>query len=1028
MRMIPGKYVFISILFAFAFLFGLNAQKSTFDSRSDASYLKATALFENEKYAIAQKFFLEIVHNPSFDNTILRSNSEYYALICAIELQNEDAEVLGTRFIARNPESIHINEAIFRLGKFEYGKKRYRLAIGYFKKVNKEELNEDDQAEYYFKMGYCYFMTDSIDKARKAFFEIKDIDSRYTSPAIYYYSHIAYNQKNYETAIEGFNKLKGDETFAPLVPYYITQSYYYQEKYDDLLTYAPNLIDSVIPTRLAEMARMIADAYYHKNQFKEAIPFYEKYFEKGKEFKPADYFQAGYCQYVEAKYNKASELFEKSAFGNTDIAQNSTYLLGDCYIKLKKKDRALMAFGAASKMNFDPRIKEDASFNYAVLTYEMSNSPFNSSIKALNDYITKFPDSRRNDEACHFLVTACLNTHNYQDAISYLDKLKNKDKNAKKAYQRAAFFRGLELFNNLQFDGALKLFETSLKYSDSDPVITARTHYWSAEAYYRLKDINSAIDNYNLFLSTDVSKKCQEYTMAFYNLGYCNFHNKEYSQASDWFLKFLDNSKDKKDKFVADALNRLGDCKFADSKYTDAIGFYTKAIESGLSDKDYAIYQKAFTLGLQNDHKKKISLLNQLITSMPESNYNDDALFEIGRSEISLQKNDDAKKYFNKLIKDYPSSSFVKKALLQLGLIDYNSGDNIAALEKYKKVVSDFPGTQESKDALGGIKNIYVELNEVDNYIKYTESLGNIANVSATEQDSLMYYAGENAYLAGDCKKAKDNFKKYVEKFPEGDFILNATYYIGDCSFKDGDDDNALKSFEYVIKKQKNNFTEPALATAALLNMNKKNYPVALSEFKLLDSIAEVQENIMAARSGQMRIQYLQNNFEACAVSASKLLTSSGLTQENERLGHFYLGKSYLALNQQDKALEQFGKLAGDVKNTEGAEAKYRIAEIYMKLGKQDKAQKEIFNFVELNTPHQYWIARAYIMLAEIYHNKKDDFQATSTLKSIIDNYDNKDDGIIKEATLKKEQIESKIKLDNAEKDIENEEPDLYPK
>ena len=99
---------------------------------------------------------------------------------------------------------------------------------------------------------------------------------------------------------------------------------------------------------------------------------------------------------------------------------------------------------------------------------------------------------------------------------------------------------------------------------------------------------------------------------------------------------------------MADAYNRLGDCYFADSKYNDALIFYTKAIEIGQFDKDYAIFQKAFTLGLLNDHKKKISLLNTLITSMPESGYTDDAYFEIGRSEVALQKPDDAIKYFNK--------------------------------------------------------------------------------------------------------------------------------------------------------------------------------------------------------------------------------------------------------------------------------------------------------------------------------------------------------------------------------------------
>ena len=60
--------------------------------------------------------------------------------------------------------------------------------------------------EYFFKKGYCLFQVKDYTNARVAFYEIKDIDTKYTSPAIYYYSHIAYIQKNYETALNGFLK------------------------------------------------------------------------------------------------------------------------------------------------------------------------------------------------------------------------------------------------------------------------------------------------------------------------------------------------------------------------------------------------------------------------------------------------------------------------------------------------------------------------------------------------------------------------------------------------------------------------------------------------------------------------------------------------------------------------------------------------------------------------------------------------------------------------------------------------------
>ena len=65
------------------------------------------------------------------------------------------------------------------------------------------------------------------------------------------------------------------------------------------------LIDSVIETREAEMAKMIGDAYYRKNLYKEAITYYDRFFDKGKDFKIEDYYQAGYCNYIQGNYEKA---------------------------------------------------------------------------------------------------------------------------------------------------------------------------------------------------------------------------------------------------------------------------------------------------------------------------------------------------------------------------------------------------------------------------------------------------------------------------------------------------------------------------------------------------------------------------------------------------------------------------------------------------------------------------------------------------------------------------------------------------
>jgi hypothetical protein len=70
-----------------------------------------------------------------------------------------------------------------------------------------------------------------------------------------------------------------------------------------------------------------------------------------------------------------------------------------------------------------------------------------------------------------------------------------------------------------------------------------------------------------------------------------------------------------------------------------------------------------------------------------------------------------------------------------------------------------------------------------------------------------------------------------------------------------------------------------------------------------------------------------------------------------------------------------------------------------------------VLDFIDKNTPHQYWLAKSFILLAHNYEKQNDVFQATHTLQSVIENYAEKNDGIITEAKDYLKQLESK---DNA--------------
>ena len=54
------------------------------------------------------------------------------------------------------------------------------------------------------------------------------------------------------------------------------------------------------------------------------------------------------------------------------------------------------------------------------------------------------------------------------------------------------------------------------------------------------------------------------------------------------------------------------------------------------------------------------------------------------------------------------------------------------AFEAYDKVIRDYPSTPEAREALTGIKNIYVNASEADKFIRYAAEHP-VANISTEE-------------------------------------------------------------------------------------------------------------------------------------------------------------------------------------------------------------------------------------------------------------------------------------------------------
>ncbi len=1004
-------YIFAVLLLTINIL--VYGQKSAEYQYADNNFNKGISLYEKAKYSAARNEFEQVIEMTEGLETQIRAEAMYHYAMCAINLYNNDAEYQVFRFLEENPESPHVNDICFRLGNKFYYSSIWFKAILWYNKVDRHKLSQEDLAQYFFKRGYSYYSRKDFVNARVDFYEILETDSPYTSPATYYYSHIHYVEENYQTALNGFKEIDDDPLFSGIAPYYISQILYMQKKYDEVIDYAPSFMEKVSPKRLGEMAKILGESYFELEQYAEAIPYLEQYKENTRGYSIKDRYQMAFAYYKSEAYKKAANLFETISYRKTEIAQSALYHLADCYLHLDDKNRARIAFSQASKMDYDQRIQEDALFNYAKLTFELSYNPFNEAIIGFNMYIKYYPSSSRIDEVYNYLVTAYLQTKNYSMALESLEKIKYKDEKIEAAYQKVAFYRGLELYNNLRFIEAVDIFDRSLEYGKYDAAIKARTYYWLGEAAYRSDDMEMANMYFNEFLQDPVSYRLKEYALGHYSMAYVHFDKEEYDVAENWFTTYVRLEKNSAARTKSDAYNRLGDCRFVQEDYWRAIEEYNESIKLGKLDRDYALFQKGFTYGILNSLEQKLEVMKKIITEMPTSPFVDDALFEAGRTYVALENSSEAIRSYERIVSEHPNSSYLSKALNQLGLIQFNSANYDDALVFYAKVAKNYPGTTEADNALQSLETIYVKKNNVDAYLVFINELGR--DISNKQQDSLMYVAAESAYTNGDCVSAVESLDKYLSKHPNGNYLLNAHYYKADCDLKLNRKDDAVLSLEYIISQPRNMFSEPALVAASAIYYDQGKYSKAVNNYLHLLEVAEEQSNISDAIVGVMRCYYRLEEYSNTIKSASDVLNIEKLRAEVKREAWFNIAKSYFAINNIDMALEYFRKNAVEVNSIEGAESKYRVAEILYDRGEYTNAEEEIYDFIEKNTPHQYWMGKAFLLLSDVYISMDDEFQAIHTLKSIIDYYNISDDGIVDEA---------KRRHDNLTDEVDNQIPD----
>ncbi|GAA4922084.1 tetratricopeptide repeat protein [Mucilaginibacter defluvii] len=971
------------------------------------TYHTALDLLDKGKYVAAAEQFklveaskIRTSNQPGFESEIslIKENSHYYEALCALESGSDDAKSMFQRFIKEHPENPLAKLAFFQVGKSYFKQGKYKEALEWFDKVEAGELSGRDNTEYKFRKGYAYFALGDYPNAQKLFSDVKNKRSPYTEDATYYFAYIAYLNKDYHLALANFEKLKNSKKYEASYPYYITAVYFLDKRYDDVLSYAIPIVNNTKQQNETEMLRIIAASYFAKANYPQAVSYYNRFQDRdqGKTQNSQDSYQIGYAHYKTGNLNKAAAELKKLVGQNDVYSQSGNYTLGDIFIKQNNKQGARTAYQTASRLDFDKQIQEDALFNYAKLSYELD---FNAAaLEATRTYLKNYPRSARTEEVKILLGEALLNARNYREAVEILEPIPNKSVSARTAYQKVTYYRGLEFYNERAFENAIGIFLRSLS-APVDPQIEALTTYWMAEAMYEVRKYGESVENFEKFLAMPEAKQTNLSNYANYALAYAAFYDNQYGKAAKYFERFLQGT-EKDPNTVNDAITRIGDSYFVLKSYGKALEYYNRIIAQKTKGEDYALFQRGVIQGLQGNYDAKIATLNDVLQQFPNSDYADDASFEIAYTYFLKNDGPRAKTDLQAMIQKYPRSSYVPRAITTIGLIDYNANQDDAAVESFKKVVSDYPSSDEAKQALKQVEKIYTDKGDAQTFINYAGTTP-IGNYTTAEQESIMITAANNLYLKGDWQGTVNAVNAYLDKFPTKQIYDKQARYLRAQGLNNlGRTQEAVVDYNYILNDWTSAYTEKSLISMAKLYMAQKKYNDAVVFLKRLETNSEYKADYTYA------VNTLLYCYDQMQMS-DDVLKYVAIVRANEKTGQedkfrtgLYAGKAYLEMGNNEAAIKEFNYTLSNTKTVAAAEAKYNIALIEYNQGKYKASQKTCFEIAKDFQNYEYWTAKTFILLADNYIKLKDNYQATATLQSIIDNYTAKDD-ILPEAKQK---------------------------
>lgn len=795
--------------------------------------------------------------------------------------------------------------------------------------INKNGISQeaDDEFDFYAIVNRLYKATESIKGesfiTEEAFLEKSKTNPRHEAEAYYYLGYIQMREGKFDQAIQNLSAVQEDKKFGNQALMYLSESYLRLHDSAKAISFSDKINNSASEYIKNEVIRIKGEAYFEQGEYSQAQPLLEQY----------------------------ETLCEER---DDNSAKAVRYKLG--IINMNSQNWGKAAKLLSSSVPEDLEIAQNARYN-AGIAYLKAGMKDNASMAF------------------------------QQAAETFTGKEQNSGN--KKIEEEALYNYAMLLYegNGMRFGQAVNVFERFLNtFPQSSHKSVVSKHL--TEIYFTSKNYTAALASINKIKSPgkEILSAKQK---VIYNLGVQYFTEGKYKEAENCMTQVI-NSEQPTREFTEEAYLWKGESEYQQGNYKAAITNLNLYLSKRSNSENVSLAE--YVLGYchfkQKEYDKALSYFASFTNRESDnSTLKADAFNRMGDCRFTSRQYDEAyslyenAKEINSSIGDY--------SIFQQAYIEGLKGN----YDKKVELLSALTGTENAtngsslqSDALYEQGRAYIQTGNKEQAILTFKHLIKLYNQNANARKASNEL-GMLYYEEGNTEEALKYYKSVLNDHPNTEEAQTALANMKDVYTQMGKVDEYAEMARKAGKSISPEELDEMVLNVALKSAEDKEYESAFNHFSQLLTQTSSEEMRMTALTGKMRNAHLTNKDKECIESATTILNEAKASMEDLSEARLCRAESYLSLNDSKNAVADLKVLTHDSTTVYGAQGTVALAQYAYDTKQYQGAEQILQKFIDSGTQHHYWLARAFILLTDVFCATDRKLEAKEYLLSLESNY-----------------------------------------